>query len=227
MACIWRQNEEHPYWSSTNVPICFMSTDTERQQHAMNLIRNAFTEINNRTPFRVTGFETCDDNPAGREQVRINLNESLSGGQAFFAERTSSGRNIELGIGLQPNGQPVPDQYIQAQALHELLHMFGIEHNTHRDDKDFQPGRLLASGEYWALGDYDPQSVMVRGVGDRMNETYEAGNFLTNLDVQCLNIIAGGDFPGHPQIINAAQAYREPAPAQLLEVEETPIHQVQ
>jgi hypothetical protein len=214
-ACIWREFEPS-YWPR-EIPICFTNAgDSERTQEVAQLVQDALeAEINTRTPFNLQGFGECGPVNPNRRELRLFLDERQVMGQAF-PDGTPESQNFNVRIpaatdhvsfSRPDNSRPLTREYIMGQTVHEILHMFGIQHDVHRDDAYMVHSAYGGQGDRWAFGDYDPNSVMVRGSADRPNENFSIGQIMSEGDVQCMNIISSADFPGHPLTQLTTEAY--------------------
>ncbi len=207
-ACIWRQNDP-PYWPR-EIPVCFTNAgDNEQTQRIAQLAQRALeTEINARTPFELQGFGECGPHDPNRRELRLFLYEQQTMGQAFY-EGIPEGQdfNVSIPAGLTAEGEQFSDSYIMGQTVHEVLHMFGFQHDCERDNVSMVHPDHYGDGNVWAHGNYDSDSAMVRASADRPNEVFPPGGIMSAGDIQCMNIIATGDFPGHPLTRLATDAY--------------------
>ena len=105
-----------------------------------------------------------------------------------------------------PIGEGRSDAFVVSQALHEVLHMFGIQHDRRLDSKEFREGGSYAENpRIYVNGDYDELSLMVRASADRPPPPLEIGRMLSEGDVQCLQKIGSGQFESDPQTLTSRQ----------------------
>ena len=212
-SCIWHQPTPG-YWPSNTIPVCFLgSDDSIRNERLALVITNALQEINTKTNFTLQGFDTCTATDPDQPQIRIRLSEENSGAVAFPNNRTPRAHNVLAPTGEYAPGRVMSEGFVAAQAMHEVLHMFGIQHNYPRDSKDFEPGRALYRDDHYVLGDYDPNSIMPRSSGENATDQFTIGSLLSDQDVQCMNVIATRDFPGHPDTVTAIEASTAASPS--------------
>lgn len=169
--------------------------------HARQMIREVYErQINGRTPFRTSGFNTCDYNyhrqgPSHTlpPMIRIEFTKgkgvgssgSIDGGNFPFTLGRTSACNIQLDYMRTSGGKgstvfaPQDSSKIQATALHELLHMLGMQHEeTAMEDKTRRAA--MQDPNMYIVDPVDPQSVT-----RRLNTSTR----LSSEDVRCLERI--------------------------------------
>lgn len=185
-------------------------------------IKRVFQEqINNRTPFKLSGFAVCDHNPHTQgvrhdlpPAVRITLTEGTARGASgtaagarFDGPRSGmSSSNIEvdylssLGKGSGAFSPADPAQQ-GGTAVHEFLHLLGIQHEHLRESSKFMEQN--AGDGYVERGPVDRDSLMYEGTAT----TLSAG------DVACVQAIADRSilYGSNPQ--GQGRETRPPSPA--------------
>lgn len=224
-ACIFQSHNKSgksPFWPSSKIEVCFLPPKPQThisapnpldetyqkkyEENAATVRRTLVEQINGRTKFKMTGFQTCQDADRGKPMIRINLNGAGGGGGALAASigPNSSGEaenitmttvNAEWSATGKPQkgastGERVrvfhDQRHISWIALHETLHLLGLHHT-----------------EYWDrdMTDSDPDALRVTQVGSQPDQlsmmNREQRNFdaagiaqLSERDVQCLDLIA-------------------------------------
>ncbi len=205
-ACIWQQAEP-AYWPSNNIQVCFTNMNqSERHQMLAQLVQNTLLEINRRTSFQLTGFSECQPTGVGTPQISINLDEGRTVGQA---SPNYQGGMSEYPNVFVPTHNSLGQEFIVGQAIHEVLHMFGIQHeHAHFQERDFGSDSPFREGDFYFHGSYNPDSVMVRTSATGFTPPVDSNQgWLAESDVQCLNMIAARDFPNQPGVSDLDTLY--------------------
>lgn len=199
-ACVWFQAQP-AFWPSQRIPVCFVSQpQNEREQQLMELVRNAFSEINRRTPFILHNFDVCSDTSGSRPQISIAFSDMATVGEA--SQNFQGGMNEVPNI-ILPTTTDLGAGSFSAQAVHEMLHMLGMQHDRPRDSKDFtNPESAYLIHEHFLFGDFDPLSIMAQAATENHRIQEIPSELLSAGDVQCLDLIANRSIASHPNTIS-------------------------
>lgn len=206
-ACVWRRMNS-PFWESSRIPVCFVepreSVSSEEQlayDTAKQTIRSAFErEINGRTPYTTFGFENCEYNYHRQglngnlsPMIRIELTRAravgssgaLGGGENIsFTDARTSACNVQLDYVVRQQGRTGPivaeqPERVQAIALHEFLHMMGLQHEEFAME-DKSRATYIVNPDYAFVPPTDPSSMMRR---------LPHSTRLSAQDVRCLELV--------------------------------------
>lgn len=202
-ACYW-QPHEPAFWPSQQIPVCFDPPDedlTERQRahfenSKKNITRAYKEQINERTSLTLSGFENCKDHRRADGSVRHDLPHAVrikltehtgraasginAGANADGPNSGKSSVNIEIDF-IGEGGAAAEEKWQAEAALHEFMHLLGIQHENLRENSKFY-NRNLALG-FITLGEFDPDSIMIQ-----MRDEPDA--ILSEQDVKCVESIA-------------------------------------
>jgi hypothetical protein len=238
--CIWQSKNlsgETPFWESKTIEVCFAPPNPQPLSNAENLLddeyRAQFNEniqivkatferqINNRTSFKMQGFNLCSSDDDSKDMIRINMNDSQGAGamaSSIGPRSRQESENVTMSStdeawpgGIKPsftNGEELPNRVrtfntrrvVSWVALHETMHLLGLHHSEYWDEDmsgaDIDVEEVIQFG---LLQDSD--SVMTRG---QVNTDSIGLAVLSETDVSCLNHIADqtiDDFPSRTAAI--------------------------
>lgn len=206
-ACVWRRMNS-PFWESSRIPVCFVvpevAVSPEEQvayETAKRHIRSAFErEINGRTPYSTVGFENCEYNYHRQgpnrhlpPMIRIELTRlrtvgssgALDGsGSISFTDARTAACNVQVDYVVRQNGRTGPivaesSERVQAIALHEFLHMMGLQHEEFAME-DKSRSMYITNPDYAFVPPTDPSSMM---------RQQPRSTHLSAQDVRCLELV--------------------------------------
>ena len=181
VACIW-EKASPAYWPSTNIPVCFVNNNSETQvSEKMNIIRNAYVRLNNKTDFQFSGFNSCSDVSPKLPAIRIQITTDAVG-RAYSIGPASSTWPINMDL---PSSES--DVQLAGTTIHETLHLLGFHHDDQYDSYGVR--KLARDTNLLVNGDYDPTSIMA---SQRLA--------LSPNDIRCINLVAQKSFVSNRKI---------------------------
>ncbi len=201
-ACLW-QNGPAPYWESTQIPVCFNPPSSAERRNslteyrrAQGIIQRAYEGMSAVSPFRFTGFGLCADETPRSPQIRIDLSESGSTGEAAgigpSVARLPTNLTMPYLMGpREGTPQPINETNLSFLLVHETLHLLGFQHDKPRDDAKY----FNQLTNTVIIGGYDAQSAMSMELSDntlinRNEPMARSAPYLSSGDQHCLNLLA-------------------------------------
>lgn len=203
------------------VPVCFVDVPvhaTTADQMviltAMRDIKQSLQDLDKATSLKFAGYGRCK-NRTGKPEIRISLDKSITGGRAvtepgysteeinvFLPSFVHQGNKSDVKV--QTNSFPLPAGTYQWLAKHEVLHLFGLQHD-HRianvsieklksrkpsmralpDPSNPTQPRPIDLTSIMNLNDED----MAYQQTDKPSLKIPQGKLLSDLDVQCIDSI--------------------------------------
>ncbi len=202
--------EVTPFWESSQIPVCFVEPlsipegEEDYYEQAKIFIREAFEEqINSRSSYTTYGFGNCEYNyhiqGPSRELspgVRIELTRDRRVGSSgsldahhglSFTDAQTVAANIQVDYMFREGREGALNaelpQVVQRVALHEFLHLMGMQHeNFVFEEKSYS--RIINDSNWAIVPPSDQASIMYSTTRD-INRSSD----LTDQDVQCLELI--------------------------------------
>lgn len=204
------------------VPVCFINVPeqptTEDQRTILNAIgeiKQSLQDLDTATKINFSGFGKCKAR-SGKPEIRISIDNSNPGGRAVTTPGYSREEiNVHLSYLTRRGGKsdlkgqqgalyPLPPGKYQWLAKHEVLHLFGLDHDHRMANQSLEKLRSIKP-TIKALPDPNNPSVpraidqaSIMNLNDEdMNGQYSGqdtskipkGKLLSDLDVQCIDSI--------------------------------------